>query len=87
MSSIDFKGGRGSSEVDLWWYPREYFLKLSKDQIDELSDWLSTNEGMKQKKLNFDSYKSKKGGPEAQSLQQSWWWQLETQISQSNHDR
>ena len=36
VSPIDFKATRVSSEVDLRWYPREYFLKLTQNQKEEL---------------------------------------------------
>jgi len=50
VSSIDFSAGRGSSGVDLRWHTRREFLKLSKEQKDELSNWLKTDEGKKHKK-------------------------------------
>ena len=36
VSSIDFKDGRGSSEVDLRWHPKEDVVKLSQEQKNEL---------------------------------------------------
>ena len=47
VSSIDFKHGRGPSGVDLRCDTRKYSLKLSKDQRDDLNDWLRTDEGVK----------------------------------------
>ena len=63
VSSIDFSAGRGSSGVDLRWHPRKDFLKLSKEQKDELSDWLKTDEGKKHKKDHLQTKGSKKDDP------------------------
>jgi hypothetical protein len=62
VSSIDFRAGRGSSGVDLRWHTRKEFLKLSKEQKDELSDWLKTDEGKKHKKERFQSDGNTKDG-------------------------
>ena len=45
VSSIYFKAGRRSSVVELQWHPNEDLLKLSKDQRDDLSGWLSMDQG------------------------------------------
>ena len=63
VSSIDYSAGRGSSGVDLRWHTRREFLKLSKEQKDELSGWLKTDEGKKHKKDRMQDNGSKKGEP------------------------
>ena len=63
ISSIDFSAGRGSSGVDLRWHTRKEFLKLSKEQKDELSDWLKTDEGIKHKRERFKANGAKKDEP------------------------
>ena len=63
ISSIDFSAGRGSSGVDLRWHTRKEFLKLSKAQKDELSDWLKTDEGKKHKQERLKANGAKKDEP------------------------
>ena len=53
LSAIDFSSGRGSTGVDLRWHPKSEFMKLSKDQRNELSTWLKTDDGQKYKKASF----------------------------------
>ena len=66
ISAIDFSAGRGSTGVDLRWHPKSEFMKLNKDQKDELSKWLKTDEGQKHKKASLaksnDSGKRKQDG-------------------------
>ena len=57
---IDFKAGRGSSGVNLRWNPDDDFRKFSKEQKDELINWLRTDEGMKQKRIKFKPDENKK---------------------------
>ena len=45
VSAIDFSAGRGSTGVDLRWYPRKEFLKLPASQKTELMDWMKTDSG------------------------------------------
>ena len=45
VSAIDFSAGRGSTGVDLRWYPRKDFLKLPTNQKDELMEWIKTESG------------------------------------------
>lgn len=66
ISAIDFSAGRGSTGVDLRWHPKSEFMKLNKDQRDELSKWLKTDDGQKHKKeslaMSNDSRKRKQEG-------------------------
>ena len=66
ISAIDFSAGRGSTGVDLRWHPKSEFMKLNKDQRDELSKWLKTDDGQKHKKGSLaksnDSWKRKQEG-------------------------
>ena len=64
VSSFDFKAGRGSSGVDPRGHPKEDFIKLSKEQKDELSNGLRMDEGMKQNTLNFKPDRNKRGRPQ-----------------------
>ena len=50
VSSLDFGAGRGSTGVDLRFHPKDKFLALPQEQKDELSEWLSTNDGKQAKK-------------------------------------
>ena len=45
VSAIDFSAGRGSTGVDLRWYPRKEFLKLPSNQKSELMEWMKTDTG------------------------------------------
>ena len=45
VSAIDFSAGRGSTGVDLRWYPRREFLKLPSNQKTELMNWMKTDSG------------------------------------------
>ena len=45
VSAIDFSAGRGSTGVDLRWYPRREFLKLPSNQKTELMEWMKTDSG------------------------------------------
>jgi hypothetical protein len=47
ISAIDFSAGRGSSGVDLRWYPHKEFNKLPDDQKKELREWMGSQEGKK----------------------------------------
>lgn len=47
VSDTRFNAGRGRTGVDLRWYPRKEFLKLSNEQKDELTTWQKTAEGKK----------------------------------------
>ena len=61
ISDARFTAGRGDSGVDLRWYPRKEFIKLSQDQKDELTAWQKTNAGkkaMKKKRGRKDSTNS-----------------------------
>ena len=42
VSTIDFSAGRGTTGVDLRWYPRKEFHKLPKEQKEELIEWNKT---------------------------------------------
>ena len=61
VSSIYFKSGSKSPGVCLRWHPIEDLPKLSKEQIDDLSYCLRTDEDKKHKMLNFKLIKSNKG--------------------------
>ena len=45
VSAIDFSAGRGTTGVDLRWYPRRDFLKLPANQKTELMEWMRTDAG------------------------------------------
>lgn len=53
VSAIDFSAGRGSTGVDLRFYPHDKFIALPKDQQDELREWLHTKPGKKAKNEYF----------------------------------
>ena len=59
VSAIDFSAGRGNTGVDLRFHTKHKFLELPQDQKDELTNWLSTNDGKKAKKAFFSSKKKK----------------------------
>ena len=46
ISAIDFSAGRGSTGVDLRWYPHKEFGKLP-DHKKELREWMGSQEGKK----------------------------------------
>ena len=51
--------------MDLRWHSRKQFMALSQDQKDELTEWLGTDAGKKNKKEYFDSHTKngkRKGG-------------------------
>ena len=58
----DFSAGRGNIGVDLRFHPKHKFLELPQDQKDELTNWLSTNDGKKAKKAFFSSKKKTNSG-------------------------
>ena len=58
FSAIDMSAGRGNTGVDLCFHPKHKFLELTQEQKDELTNWLSTNDGKKAKK-SFFSLKKK----------------------------
>ena len=60
ISTIDFGAGRGSTGVDLRFYPKDKFVALPQDQKDELREQLSTNEGKQSKKEFFQDKNSNK---------------------------
>ena len=45
VSAIDFSAGRGNTGVDLPFHPKHKFLELPQEQKDELTNWISTNDG------------------------------------------
>ena len=45
VSAIDFSAGRGTTGVDLRWYPCRDFLKLPANQKTELMEWTRTDAG------------------------------------------
>ena len=45
VSAIDFSAGRGTTGVDLRWYPRKEFLNLPQNQKSELMEWMKTDSG------------------------------------------
>ena len=55
VSAIDFSAGRGNKGVDIRFHPKHKFLELPQEQKDELTNWLSTNDGKKAKKAFFSS--------------------------------
>ena len=55
---IDFKAGRGSTGVDLWWHPKNDFRKFHDDQKDELMIWFKTDEGKRSMKTSNKKSKS-----------------------------
>lgn len=55
VSAIDFSAGRGSTGVDLWFYPHDNIIVLPKDQQDELRELLQTNPG---KKTKYEFFKN-----------------------------
>ena len=72
VSSIDFNAGRGSTGVDLRWHHPKEFRKLPRDQKDELTTWLKTDQGKrhieaskkeaKKRKRERESDKNGEGG-------------------------
>ena len=62
VSAIDFSAGRGNTGVDLLFHPKHKFLELPQDQKDELTNWLSTNDGKKAKESFFSSKKNTNSG-------------------------
>ena len=62
VSAIDFSAGRGNTGVDLRFHPKHKFLELPQDQKDELTNWLSTNDGKKAKQAFFSSKKKTNSG-------------------------
>ena len=62
VSAIDFSAVRGNTVVDLCFHPKHKFLELPQDQKDELTNWLSTNDGKKEKKAFFSSKKKTNSG-------------------------
>ena len=64
ISGIDFKGGRGSSGVDLRWHPRNEFVSLSDAQKTELLAWMKSpaeKSKMRESRKEFNnSVKSKR---------------------------
>ena len=59
ISAIDFSAGRGTTGVDLRFYPHEKFKALPKDQQDKLKQWMYTKEGRKSKQDFFKNKKSR----------------------------
>ena len=57
VSAIDFSAGRGNTWADLRFHPKNKFLELPQYQKDELTNWLSTNDGKRAKKAFFSSKK------------------------------
>ena len=53
MSAIDFSAGRGSTDADLRFHPKDKLVTLLQDQQDELREWLMMKEGKKSKKEFF----------------------------------
>ena len=62
VSAIDFSAGRGNTGVDLRFHPKHKFLELPQEQKDELTNWISTNDGKKEKKAFFYSNKNTNSG-------------------------
>ena len=60
--AIDFISGRGNTGVDLRFHPKHKLLELPQEQKDELTNWLSTNDGKKAKKAFFSSKKKTNSG-------------------------
>ena len=57
VSAIDFSAGKGNTGFDLRFHPKHKFLEVPQDQKDELTNWLSINDGKKVKKAFFSSKK------------------------------
>ena len=63
VSAIDFSAGRGTTGVDLRWYPRNDFKALPHDQKEELIEWMKSNDGKKAMRKSRDAFtKKRKGG-------------------------
>ena len=63
ISSISTKASTGKTGVDLRWWPRHEFVKLSQEQKDELTTWQASNEGKAFiKKTRKDASKKRKAG-------------------------
>ena len=57
VSAIDFSAGRWNTGVDLCFHHKHKFFELPQEQKEELTNWLSTNDGKKAKKAFFSSKK------------------------------
>ena len=65
ISAIDFSAGRGSSGVDLRWYPHKEFNKLPDEHKKELRDWMGSQEGkkaMRKSRANANKKRSQENG-------------------------
>lgn len=63
ISAIDFGAGRGTTGVDLRWYPNHEFRKLSDEHKTELKDWMKTQDGKKaMRKSRLAAASKRKGG-------------------------
>jgi hypothetical protein len=68
VSSIDFGAGRGTTGVDLRWYPNDDFRKLPENQKTELREWMKTQEGKKaMRKSRADAQKRKQDSDKSPS--------------------
>ena len=57
----------GNTGVDLRFHTKHKFLELPQDQKDELTNWLSINDGKKSKKALFSSKKKTNSGTTGES--------------------
>ena len=61
VSGIDFSAGRGpKTGVDLRWYSKEQFKKLSEDEKSELKEYMNTKEGKKAMRKSRNSFNKRK---------------------------
>mmetsp|Transcript_4425 Transcript_4425/g.6467 ORF Transcript_4425/g.6467 Transcript_4425/m.6467 type:complete len:288 (-) Transcript_4425:435-1298(-) len=63
VSAIDLSAGRGSTGVDLHWYPKPEFKNLSDDQQYELVKWMRSSDGKRALKKSRGTYSEKKRKP------------------------
>ena len=74
VSAIDFSDVRGNTGNDLRFHPKHKFLELPQVQKDELTNWLSTNDGNKANKAFFSSKKNTNSGTAGDKKQSKVRW-------------